>query len=211
MTDTDALARNFSDTQVVLRGIAAARRDHGQPGPEQTWKELRRRCEIVLEDDRKALEFLFRQRVELMQGEQVGDSACDIAAMFTAQGMIEQAAFDDRQYWHRSTIERGRRLLPKRRGNESFELRHGKFTFHVSVGYYSEDDGVGEVFIDAAKAGTELEAYARDLAITFSIGRQYGAPLDVLAHALTRENDGSPSTILGAVADRLIREKKPKS
>jgi hypothetical protein len=81
----------------------------------------------------------------------------------------------------------------------------------VSVGYYSEDDGVGEVFIDAAKAGTELEAYARDLAITFSIGRQYGAPLDVLAHALTRENDGSPSTILGAVADRLIREKKPKS
>src|SRR5262249_36021582 len=125
MTDTDALARNFSDTQVVLRGIAAARRDHGQPGPEQTWKELRRRCEIVLEDDRKALEFLFRQRVELMQGEQVGDSACDIAAMFTAQGVIEQAAFDDRQYWHRSTIERGRRLLPKRRGNESRQAEFG--------------------------------------------------------------------------------------
>jgi len=91
----------------------------------------------------------------------------------------------------------------------SFELRHGKFTFHVTVGYYSEDDSVGEVFIDAAKAGTELEAYARDLAITFSIARQYGAPLDVLAHALTRENDGSPSTILGTVADKLMREKKP--
>jgi hypothetical protein len=144
-----------------------------------------------------------------MRGEQVGDGACNIAEMLTVQGMIAQAVFDSRQYWHLSTIERGRRLLPKRRGNESFELSHGKFTFHVTVGYYSEDDGVGEVFIDAAKAGTELEAYARDLAITFSIARQYGAPLDVLAHALTRENDGSPSTILGAVADRLMREKKP--
>ena len=110
-----------------------------------------------------------------------------------------------RQYWHRSTIERSRRLLPERRGSESFELRHSKFTFHVTIGYYSEDDSVGEVFIDAAKAGTELEAYARDLAITFSIARQYGAPLDILARALTCENDGSPSTILGAVVDERSR------
>ena len=91
MTDRDALARNISDTHVVLDGIAGAIREPSrQHRSEETWEEFRQRCEIVPEDDRKALEFLFRQRVEIMRGEQVGDGACNIAEMLTVQGMIAQ-------------------------------------------------------------------------------------------------------------------------
>lgn len=99
-----------------------------------------------------------------------------------------------------------RRMLPQKRNSETFELRHNNHTAHVTVGLYP-DGGVGEVFIDVAKAGSELEAWARDAAILFSIARQYRAPLEVLARALTREENGSPSTLIGVVADHLIQNK----
>jgi hypothetical protein len=101
-----------------------------------------------------------------------------------------------------------RRRLSDRRRNESYDQRHGNHLFHVTVGYYPDDNTPGEVFLDSygAKAGSELEAYAHDLAILFSLGLQYSVPIDTIAHALLREADGSPSTIIGAVADRLMRE-----
>jgi hypothetical protein len=100
-----------------------------------------------------------------------------------------------------------RRRLPDRRRNESYDERHGNHLWHVTVGFYP-DDAPGEVFLDSygAKVGSELEAHAHDLAILFSLGLQYGVPIDTIAHALLREADGSPSTVIGAVADRLMRK-----
>jgi hypothetical protein len=53
-----------------------------------------------------------------------------------------------------------------------------------------------------------LEATARDAAIVLSIAVQYGVPLEPIRHAVTRNADGSPSSIIGAVLERLA-EKDP--
>lgn len=103
-----------------------------------------------------------------------------------------------------------REPLPQRRAAEAFELQHGgkAVTFHVTLGYY--DDGrVGEVFISGTKSGTEVEANVRDTAILMSLALQHGVPLATLASAITREQDGKPSTIIGVVLDKLAKEEQP--
>ena len=117
-----------------------------------------------------------------------------------------------------------RRVLPNRRAGENFELRHGgkNALFVITVSYYEQrvllkregDDIVegdasdvrrvpAEVFISGAKAGSEVDAVARDGAILLSLCMQHGVPLETIKHAMTREPDGSASTIVGAVVDRL--------
>jgi hypothetical protein len=97
-----------------------------------------------------------------------------------------------------------RAVLPNRRFGENFELRHGgkNTSFIVTLGRYP-DGRVGEVFISGAKAGSEVDAVARDGAILLSLALQHGVPLETIKHAMTREPDGSASTIVGAVVDRL--------
>ena len=97
-----------------------------------------------------------------------------------------------------------RATLPQRRSAETFDMRHGakRTVFQVTLGRYP-DGRIGEVFISGAKAGSELDAVARDGAVLLSIALQFGASLEVMRHAMTREGDGAPSTILGAVVDQL--------
>src|SRR5262245_45264654 len=97
-----------------------------------------------------------------------------------------------------------RNVLPNRRETETFELVHGNknTVFKVSTGRYP-DGRIAEVFIFGAKAGSEVEAVAHDGAVILSIAMQYGVPLDVIKGAIKRETDGSPSTIVGAVIDKL--------
>lgn len=97
-----------------------------------------------------------------------------------------------------------RNALPLRRSNATFELRHGgqNTPFQITLGYYP-DGKVGEVFISGGKSGSDFEAVARDGAVLLSIALQFGVPLEVLRHAITRESDGAPSTIIGRVIDHL--------
>jgi hypothetical protein len=100
-----------------------------------------------------------------------------------------------------------RQPLPQRRYAETFELRHGRqsgATFHVTLGRYP-DGGVGEVFVTGAKAGSDLEASLRDAAVLVSLALQHGVPIVTMAGAITREGDGKPSTIIGAVLDQLAK------
>jgi hypothetical protein len=87
---------------------------------------------------------------------------------------------------------------------ETFELRHGNMnaTFMITLGRYP-DGTIGEVFISGAKAGSEFEAIARDGAVLLSIALQYGVPLETIRHAITREANGNPSTIIGAVVEQI--------
>ncbi len=95
-----------------------------------------------------------------------------------------------------------RATLPHRRAATTCEVKHGQQSVTVTVGYYA-DGSLGEVFVTAPKVGSSLEAIARDAAVLLSIAAQFGVPLDTLRHAVTREQDGSPSSIIGAVLDRL--------
>jgi hypothetical protein len=93
-----------------------------------------------------------------------------------------------------------RRILPQRSAATTFDLRFGGVDFTATVGRF-EDAALTEVFIDGLKAGSAIEAIARDAAILISLASQYGCPLSTLTKAITRNNDGTPQTIIGAVLD----------
>jgi hypothetical protein len=98
-----------------------------------------------------------------------------------------------------------RDVLPARRSAETFNMRFWNQNFTVTVGSY--DDGrPGEIFIDGGKTGQDVQATARDAAVTFSLALQHGVPLSVISHAVTRGERGEPASILGAIIDRLAVE-----
>jgi hypothetical protein len=110
----------------------------------------------------------------------------------------------------RKTMNFGeRRRLPDRRPTSTFGIVHrGKNGqergYTISVGFFDREEcEPAEIFVTGPKVGSELETVARDCAILWSVARQYGAPVDVLAHALTQEQDGTPSTVIGLIAGLL--------
>ncbi len=95
-----------------------------------------------------------------------------------------------------------RKRLPDRREHELITFQHGAFRYHAGIGRF--DDGtLAEVFLNVDKPGTELEVAGRDAAITCSIALQYGAPPEVIRHAITRNGNGNASGPLGALLDML--------
>jgi hypothetical protein len=97
-----------------------------------------------------------------------------------------------------------RAILPQRRPNETYELKVAKGTYSVTFGYYP-NGRVGEIFINGAKSGSDMDAVCRDAAVILSIAIQHGSPpLETIAHAITRESNGAASSIIGVVIDRLL-------
>ena len=84
-----------------------------------------------------------------------------------------------------------RERLPKRRKSETFEIKIGRRKAFVTVGYY--DDGrVGEIFINAAKGGSELRTAMNCFAIAISKKIQYGVGVPEAIHSYlgVRSNPG---------------------
>ncbi len=98
-----------------------------------------------------------------------------------------------------------RERLPDRRFAETFMLRWGRFNteFAITIGYYPSRRIPAEVFISGAKAGSDVDASTRDNAVLISLALQHGVPLATMQAAVTREQDGTPSTIAGKVIDML--------
>jgi hypothetical protein len=95
-----------------------------------------------------------------------------------------------------------RSILPQRRSAETFAMIFWNQNFTVTVGSFP-DGQPGEVFVDAGKTGQDLQATARDAAVTLSLALQHGVPLSTVRHAVTRGGVGEPTSILGAIVDRL--------
>src|ERR1700754_3921991 len=97
-----------------------------------------------------------------------------------------------------------RRILPQRRRAETFEIPVcGLARSHtITLGFY-DDGALGEVFINGGKSGEAVEAIARDGAVLLSLALQYGAELSNIRSAITRDVQGEPSSIIGAVLDQL--------
>jgi hypothetical protein len=98
-----------------------------------------------------------------------------------------------------------RRTLPQRRRCETFEIAFGglKKKHAITIGYFA-DGSIGEVFISSGKSGEVVEAIARDGAVVLSLALQYGAELANIKSAITRDEQGEPASIVGAVVDRLM-------
>ena len=106
-----------------------------------------------------------------------------------------------------------RRVLPWRQPVRTFDVVHrtetSEQTYQISVGYFTEPTiAPGEVFINGAKAGSGVEAIARDAAVLLSIAMQCGVYLETLRGAVTRQASGAPASIIGAVIDKLVEERE---
>ena len=95
-----------------------------------------------------------------------------------------------------------RRVLPQRRRAETFAIVCRNQPVAITAGFY-DDGALGEVFIDTGKSGADLAHVALDAAVVISLALQHGVSIEVIRHAVTRCNDGSPASILGAVVDCL--------
>lgn len=119
-----------------------------------------------------------------------------------------------------------RERLPDRRESDLIEVEHvwrgphGDVAETVLVTIGRHPDGrIGEIFLDyppregERRKAERVMALADDFAVVVSIALQYGAPLDVLRHAISREEVIQlgklievPSTILGSVLDAVAME-----
>lgn len=105
-----------------------------------------------------------------------------------------------------------RERLPQRRHAETLSFRHAGSPsvnpneYSATLGFYP-DGRLGEVFMRADKAGSELDVQARDISIVASLLLQHGCDVALIRRALTRNSDGSASGPLGTLLD-LISEKR---
>jgi ribonucleoside-diphosphate reductase alpha chain len=53
-----------------------------------------------------------------------------------------------------------------------------------------------------------VETAARDQAIILLLALQHGTPLKTICHAVTRNEDGSAATVIGAAVDHLSKGTK---
>jgi hypothetical protein len=95
-----------------------------------------------------------------------------------------------------------RKRLPNRRAAIAFELEHAGHRYRMHVGYY-QGGPIGEVFLNATKQNSSLDAFAADAAILLSLLLQHGASPAEIGHALRRSPDGAPASLIGAAVDRL--------
>jgi ribonucleoside-diphosphate reductase alpha chain len=76
-----------------------------------------------------------------------------------------------------------RRKLPAERSSITHKFSIGGHDGYITVGMY--EDGVpGEIFIKMAKEGSTLSGFMDGVALSFSIGLQYGVPLKALVDKL---------------------------
>jgi hypothetical protein len=77
--------------------------------------------------------------------------------------------------------------------------------YTAGLGYFA-DGRLAEVFLNAEKIGTAIEAAARDSAVVASLALQHGVPSETIRHALTRNGDGTASGALGTLLDLLAKQ-----
>lgn len=70
-----------------------------------------------------------------------------------------------------------RRSLPTRRLGYTQKIRVSDQPIYIRTGEY-EDGSLGEIFLDVNLTGSSMRAMINALAISMSLGLQYGAPLE---------------------------------
>jgi ribonucleoside-diphosphate reductase alpha chain len=95
-----------------------------------------------------------------------------------------------------------RNRLPNSRPAETIAFERDGSHYQMTVGYFP-DGRVGEIFLNADRPDSFLDALTSDAAILASIALQYGASLEEIAHALKRDSRGIASSPIGAALDKL--------
>jgi hypothetical protein len=126
-----------------------------------------------------------------------------VTALQRAEVPARSSLDDEHASTRRGAPMTARERLPNRRQCESLEFSHGGLVFTLCAGSSYPDGRIAEIFISSLKPGSPIEAIARDAAVTVSIALQFGADLETIKQALTKDHDGSPATLFGAALDKL--------
>ena len=86
-----------------------------------------------------------------------------------------------------------RMRLPNRRRSETFTLKCGQHAFVATISNFPGTDRVAEIFLGNGRAGSDIDAAAKDFAVVASIALQHGVPLETIRKALLRNSDGRAS------------------
>ena len=86
--------------------------------------------------------------------------------------------------------------MRERLPNDVTEIEHGGFRLAIGFGRFS-DNRLGEVFINAHKGGTAIDAILKDNAILLSFALQAGIDATTIRAAL------SPGGPLAVILDRI--------
>jgi len=92
--------------------------------------------------------------------------------------------------------------LPNRRVGQTFELEVGGLKYTATVGRFP-DGRVAEIFLSNHKSNSAADVNARDAAIACSIALQFGADVETIRWALSRDSHGRATGPLGAALDRI--------
>jgi len=106
------------------------------------------------------------------------------------------------------TAAMSRERLPDRRACTSFELALGGLRYTATIGRLP-DGRIGEIFLNNHRFNSGADVNARDAAIACSIALQYGAELETIRTALTRDAQGRAEGPLGAALDLVIARARP--
>ena len=103
-----------------------------------------------------------------------------------------------------------RNTLPNRRASDTIAFTVNRDgvppqEYVATVGYFS-DGKVGEVFIRAGRAGSDVSISTNETAIAVSMALQHGTPLETIRKAMPRTNDGRPEGAIGTLLDLLVEE-----
>ena len=98
-----------------------------------------------------------------------------------------------------------RRRLPDRRPCLTIGLEHEGIHYTASCGFFS-DGTLAEIFFDTRKGGSSLNTSVRDAGVLISLCLQNGCSTETIAHALSRNSDGSASGVIGAALDKIAAE-----
>lgn len=100
-----------------------------------------------------------------------------------------------------------REKLPQRRPSLTFDFRCGPHHYTATVSYFAGSNRLAEIFLGNGRAGSDVDAAAKDSAVVASLALGYGVPLDVIRHALLRDPRGVASSPLGVALD-IISERE---
>jgi ribonucleoside-diphosphate reductase alpha chain len=106
-------------------------------------------------------------------------AAVAVTAMATARAVTAAAEPVQRELFPRAEREK----MPTERDSVTHKFSVGGHEGYITVGMY-EDRRPGEVFIKMAKEGSTLSGVMDGLALTISLGLQYGVPLKVFVDKL---------------------------
>jgi hypothetical protein len=100
-------------------------------------------------------------------------------------------------------MTRERQRLSNRHMATTFDFPCGPHRYTATVAYFPGTDRLAEIFLSNGRAGSDIDAAAKDSAVVCSIALQHGTPVEVIRHALLRDPRGVASSPLGVALDLI--------